>query len=202
MTKLPRPAVRLATVADAEPIADLLADAFLDYEWARWAVPADNYRERLRGLHLLYSGLLGAEANATWVTDDISSVAAWVKPGPTPISDALRTRLKEDSAALFGDRLAAVDALDAETAALRPAGPHWYLAAVGTRPDRQRQGLASLVIRAGLDACDQERLPAAVETSSERNCRFYEHLGFRAAGDRTSADGGLRSWILVRPVQR
>ncbi len=31
----PRPAVRLATVADAEPTADLLADAFLDYEWSR-----------------------------------------------------------------------------------------------------------------------------------------------------------------------
>jgi len=49
----PRPAVRLATFEDAGPIADLLADAFLDYEWSRWAVPADNRRERLRGLHLL-----------------------------------------------------------------------------------------------------------------------------------------------------
>ena len=32
----PRPTVRLATFEDAEPIADLLADAFLDYEWSRW----------------------------------------------------------------------------------------------------------------------------------------------------------------------
>ena len=55
-----RPAVRLAILEDAGPIADLLADAFLDYEWSRWAVPADNRRERLRGLHLLYAGLLGA----------------------------------------------------------------------------------------------------------------------------------------------
>ena len=77
----PRPAVRLATFEDAGPIADLLADAFLDYEWSRWAVHADNRRERLRGLHLLYAGLVGAEAGSTWVTDDISSVANWVKPG-------------------------------------------------------------------------------------------------------------------------
>ena len=55
----PRPAVRLAASEDAGPIADLLADAFLDYEWSRWAVPAGNRRERLRGLHLLYAGLLG-----------------------------------------------------------------------------------------------------------------------------------------------
>ena len=101
----PRPAVRLATFEDAEPIADLLADAFLEYEWSRWAVPADNRRERLRGLHLLYAGLVGAETGSTWVTDDISSVAAWVKPGRTPISDVLRTRLNEESAALFGDRV-------------------------------------------------------------------------------------------------
>lgn len=194
----PRPVVRLATREDAEPIADLLADAFLDYEWSRWAVPADNRRERLRGLHLLYAGLVGAETGSTWVTDDISSVVNWVKPGPTPLSDALAERLNAEAAKLFGDRLAAVDALDAETAALRPAGPHWYLATVGTRPDRRREGLASLVIRAGLDACDEAGLPAAVETSNEANCRLYESLGFRHAGDRTAPDGGLRVWVLVR----
>ena len=159
----PRPAVRLATFEDAEPIADLLADAFLDYEWSRWAVPADDRRERLRGLHLLYAGLVGAEAGSTWVTDDISSVAAWVKPGRTPISDVLRTRLDDESVALFGDRLEAVDALDAETALLRPAGPHWYLATVGTRPDRRREGLASLVIRAGW--------PPATRPASRRRSR-------------------------------
>ena len=169
----PRPAVRLATFEDAGPIADLLADAFLDYEWSRWAVPADDRRERLRGLHQLYAGLVGAETGSTWVTDDISSVVNWVRPGPTPISDVLRARLNEESAALFGDRLEAVDALDAETAPLRPAGPHWYLATVGTRPDRRHEGLASLVIRAGLAACD-----------------------------RTAPDGGLRVWVLVRPAQR
>ena len=36
------------------------------------------------------------------------------------------------------------------TTPLRPAGPHWYLATVGTRPDRRGEGLALLVIRAGL----------------------------------------------------
>ncbi len=143
----PRPVVRLATFEDAEPIADMLADAFLDYEWSRWAVPADNRRERLRGLHLLYAGLLGAEVGGTWVTDDISSVVNWVKPGGARISDALRTRLNEESAAFFGDRLEAVDALDAETLPLRPTGPYWYLATVGTRPDRRGEGLASLVGR-------------------------------------------------------
>jgi ribosomal protein S18 acetylase RimI-like enzyme len=49
---------------------------------------------------------------------------------------------------------------------------------VGTRPDRRREGLASLVIRAGLAACDEAGLPAAVETSNEANCRLYESLGF------------------------
>lgn len=72
-----RPAVRLATFEDAAPISDLLADAFLDDEWSRWAVPADNRRERLRGLHLLSAGLVGAETGSTWVTDDISTVVTW-----------------------------------------------------------------------------------------------------------------------------
>lgn len=135
------------------------------------------------------------------MTDDISSVVNWVTPGRTPISDELRARLNEESAALFGDRLEAVDALDAETTPLRPAGLHWYLATVGTRPDRRGEGLASLVVRAGLTACDQAGLPAAVETSNEANCRLYERLGFEAADDRTAPDGGLRVWVLVRPAR-
>lgn len=197
----PHPTVRLASLEDAEPIADLLADAFLDYEWSRWAIPADDRRGRLRGLHLLYAGLVGAETGSTWVTDDISAVASWVRPDRTPISDALRARLAGEPAALFGDRLESVDALDAATASLRPAGPHWYLATVGTRPDRRLEGLASRVIGAGLAACDGAGLPAAVETSNEANCRLYERLGFQIAGDRTSPDGGLRVWVLVRSAR-
>jgi hypothetical protein len=46
-----------------------------------------------RDLHLLHAGLVGAGAGSSPVTDDISSVAAWGEPGPTPISGALRARV-------------------------------------------------------------------------------------------------------------
>jgi hypothetical protein len=68
---------------------------------------------------------------------------------------------------------------------------HRVTLASGTRPSVPRLVHVS-VIHAGLDACDRAGLPAAVETSNEANCRLYERLGFRAAGDRTAPDGGLR----------
>jgi hypothetical protein len=59
------------------------------------------------------------------MTDDISSVVHWGKPGRTPISDVLRTRLNEESAESFGDRLEAGDAIDAETGVQLPPGRPW-----------------------------------------------------------------------------
>jgi ribosomal protein S18 acetylase RimI-like enzyme len=191
--------VRRATPADAEAIADTLGVAFLDCEWSRWAVPADGRLRRLRALHLLYAGLSGTQAGTTWVTDDVSSVASWVAPGSPPPPAWLRERLDREVPDLFGDRHEALDALDGETAQLRPAEPHWYLATVGTRPERRRQGLGTLVIRPGLAICDETSMQAAVETSSETNVALYERLGFNIAGDRRSGDGGLRVWVLVRP---
>jgi GNAT superfamily N-acetyltransferase len=192
------PAIRLATAADVETIADTLADAFLGYAWTAWAIPEDDRRGRLRELHRLFSGLVGVATGTTWVTEDLAAVAQWIPPSGFHVPPDLLERLTDEEPALFGDRMAAVEALDERTRAARPTRPHWWLATVGTRPERRREGLASAVLGPGLATCDVRGQLAALETSSEGTVAFYERLGFRVAATYRSPDGALPVWLMVR----
>lgn len=55
---------------------------------------------------------------------------------------------------------------------------HAYLWVVGTSPSVQGRGVGSKVMRKMLRRLDEERMPAYLETSSERNVPFYQRLGF------------------------
>ncbi|MFN8623889.1 MAG: GNAT family N-acetyltransferase [Chloroflexota bacterium] len=196
------PTVRLATPDDVEAIADTLADAFLGYAWTDWAIPADDRRGRLRELHRLFAGLVGVATGTTWVTDDVAAVAQWIPPAGFRVPPDLQERIAREEPALFGDRMAAVEALDTRTRAERPHQPHWWLATVGTRPDRRREGLASAVLAPVLRSCDERREAAALETSSEATVAFYERLGFRVTATYRSPDGGLPAWHMLREPRR
>lgn len=129
-----------------------------------------------------------------WVTDDCASAAIWLPPGSGaavwPAFDAMADELRD----LAGDRADASDAAEAETSRLRLREPHWFLAAMGTRPELQRRGLGSAVLRPVLELAEVAQL----ETSSTENLAFYATLGFEVAGELTISGGGPHVWSLVR----
>jgi ribosomal protein S18 acetylase RimI-like enzyme len=59
-----------------------------------------------------------------------------------------------------------------------PQQPHWYLVAIGVDPARQNQGQGSALMEHGLRACDQDHLPAYLESSNPRNISPYKKHGF------------------------
>ena len=56
--------------------------------------------------------------------------------------------------------------------------PHWYLLYIGSRPERQGQGLGGALLQAVLDRCDADRAPAYLEATCERNAALYRRHGF------------------------
>lgn len=191
-------APRLATIADADVVADTLAAAFETSPWTEWALPALDRVQRLRRLHYLFAGLVGAATGTTWLMDDGACVAQWIPPSGFVIPPDLRQMVVEEEAVLFGDRLDAVSDLDHETGRRRPASPHWWLATIGTRPADQRRGLGARVLRPVLDRCDHDSVGAALETSTRGNVAFYERLGFEVSASYSSPDGLLPVWLMVR----
>lgn len=115
-------------------------------------------------------------------TTDDRSAALWY--GPDPVDD--------DAQRDFVGMLAGLLGAEAATAKLRglsviPASHphdrrHWYLAAVGTRPEAQGTGSGGRVLAPVLARADAEGVACYLESSNPRNLTFYERLGFVVTG--------------------
>jgi GNAT superfamily N-acetyltransferase len=167
---------------------ETLALAFFDDPLLGWIFEnptrrADNLRSWWRWIIENAPG--HAELRAT---DDDLSAAIWY--GPDPDDSAGHT---DFPAMLIG--LIGVEAARRKLAGLavipaaRPTVRHWYLGAVGTRPNAQRRGSAVRVVRPVLDQCDAAGVLAYLESSNPRNVTFYERLGFVAV-EAISLPGG------------
>jgi ribosomal protein S18 acetylase RimI-like enzyme len=72
---------------------------------------------------------------------------------------------------------------------VHPEEPHWYLAVLGTAPEHQGKGLGSAMMAPILQRCDDEGLPAYLESSKESNIAFYGRHGFEVVGEVVVPDG-------------
>ncbi|WP_405650607.1 GNAT family N-acetyltransferase [Streptomyces sp. RK9] len=188
--------VRPATERDVPGAVRTLAHAFADYAFTRHVVAADGHDERVRRFQELFLTRVGLRYGRTWVTDDARAVAVWTTPerDPAPGFAEVGPLIEE----LAGDRASAFAAAQRALDPHRPSEPVWFLATVGVAPDAQGQGLGGVVVGAGLEAADRAGHPAFLETSSERNVRFYERLGFTVTAEVELPDDGPRTWCMRR----
>lgn len=61
--------------------------------------------------------------------------------------------------------------------------PHWYLAMIGVDPASQGRGIGSALLRQRLRTCDEQRLPAYLESSNPANLSLYQRHGFQVVGE-------------------
>lgn len=198
----PGPVVRVAEQRDVPSVAATLTVATAESRWVRWALPADGRVQRLTRLHELVSGHRGVATGTTWVTDDVSAVAAWEAPagaaGIPAVPADVAAAVEREVPRLHGDRWRAVSATEDAVTAARPAEPHWWLAALATRPSARRQGLATAVLAPVLQRCDAEVLRAATEVHTWANVRWLRRFGFVVVETTDTADGELPVYVLVR----
>jgi GNAT superfamily N-acetyltransferase len=164
--------------------AQTLARAFHDDPVFGWMLPADGSRHRrLRRFfvtELHHESLRHGAVEVACIDERVAGAAVWFPPGT-----ALAT---EASAApgymrAFGRRIVTASQYQSVAARVHPREePHWYLAFIGVDPDRQGSGVGAALLRSRLQRCDQEELPAYLESSNPKNDPLYEHFGFRVSG--------------------
>ncbi|MFE7115744.1 GNAT family N-acetyltransferase [Streptomyces sp. NPDC057654] len=188
--------VRPATGEDVPAAVRTLTRAFADYALTRHVVAADDHERRVGRTEELFLSRIGMAYGRVWVADEGRAVAVWTTPekDPSPGFAEIGPQVSE----LAGDRAAAYEAVEAALAPHRPTDPVWFLAAVAVDPEAQGRGLGGAVLRPGLEAAAAAGHPAFLETSSERNVRFYERLGFTVTADVPLPDGGPRTWCMRR----
>jgi ribosomal protein S18 acetylase RimI-like enzyme len=128
------------------------------------------------------SGRLRAKAFSTgtaWRIDGNLGGALWLPPGVKPDEDAIAAILDESVPA---EVMADVNAMFGKMAAYHPRDPHWYLPTIGIEPHLRGKGLGSALLTGALSRCDQEHMPAYLESSNSANVALYQRFGFEALG--------------------
>ena len=119
--------------------------------------------------------------------DDASAAAIWFPPGHTHLSPFRMLRAGMGAmpfkAGINGTMrfFKAMPVTEAFHKAVE--GPHWYLLALGTRPDVQGTGLGSALVELGTEQADKAEIPCYLETATESNVAFYRKRGFEVTGE-------------------
>jgi GNAT superfamily N-acetyltransferase len=113
-------------------------------------------------------------------------MGAWPEPpcGPPPGSP-LGTEVSALPGYLraFGRRFVTVAQYQSVAVSAHPrTEPHWYLAFIGVDPVQQGCGVGAALLRSRLRRCDQQALPAYLESSKLENVPLYQHFGFHVTG--------------------
>jgi ribosomal protein S18 acetylase RimI-like enzyme len=189
--------VRAARPGDFPALARMLARAFHEDPLTAWLYPHERTRPRHARRSFVVSLHRLAPQEQLWTTSDLAGAALWALPGQwredlrqslrmVPLLPPLLPRLPRTVRAM-----AAIEAA-------HPHEPHFYLSILGTDPTRRREGVASAVVRHVLDRCDEERMPAYLETATRGNVAFYARLGFRELRRLDLPGGAPPLWLLWR----
>jgi ribosomal protein S18 acetylase RimI-like enzyme len=147
---------------------------------ARWFYP--NPEDYFRWFPKFVRAFAGASIadDTAFCTTDYSGAALWLKPGAHPDEEAM-VKLVEQS--MPEDRQADVFELFERMGNGHPLEPHWYLPMIGVDTIQQNKGIGSSLMREALARCDEEGLPAYLESSNPRNISLYSRFGFEIVGE-------------------
>jgi ribosomal protein S18 acetylase RimI-like enzyme len=185
----------------ADAAAATLGEAFFDDPLLQIVAPDIATRRQWGPWFMSLPLQYGLRWGEVWGTDDMSAVAVWVPPGrgDMGLGRMLRVGLARMPLRLgwAGSRrfLQALSATEPFHKTVR--GPHWYLVAIGARPERQGQGLGSRLVQVGTSRADSAGVPCYLETGTQSNVDFYTKRGFEIVGQ-TEFDGHTLTGM-VRP---
>lgn len=190
--------IRKMTIDDCPVVAKAMARAFFDDPLQTWALPDPATRlsilEQVFDILSRYSSVPRGES----YTDATRACAAfWVPPGPFELDRAAAEAMMP-MLDLLGDANERFRAAEDTMRAHRPEEEHFYLQGLGTDPPRQGEGLASAAMQPVLTRCDEQLIPAYLESTKERNVGFYEGHGFAVVNCVDIPLGGPPLWMMWR----
>jgi ribosomal protein S18 acetylase RimI-like enzyme len=189
--------IRKAGTEDLRQVGRTMGRAFYDDPAFSWAAPNAERRKRF-GPRWFEStiGRTYLPKGEVHMTDDGSAVAVWAPPDnwQTPVSASLPL-LPLMLRATGRNLLTTLKMLTMmETRHKAQTEPHYYLPFIGTDPDHQGQGHGSALLAHMLRRCDEEGVPAYLESTSIKNQALYHRHGFKVLDEMSWPNGGPSWW--------
>lgn len=172
--------IRLAKNGENTAVQQLLTTIFDDDPLMEWFIRKDD--KRSQAYPLFFDYLINRYClpyGECWVNEQLSGAALWMPPGKWELPWRVQLATLGQVLSIFGlphlfqkfnDRRIIDQA--------HPRHPHYYLAALGVASSERQKGLGSRLLQPVLKRCDKEGTGCYLETSRERNIRFYERHGF------------------------
>lgn len=199
----PLPTVR-ATAARLAEVRNILAESFVEDPLMGWMLAEAKNTLAARRLMFGTGVRIAAREGVVELTAGGEAAALWAPPGFVK-TDGMRGFL-DDLRGLWSSWRA----LRGGTARAgrfyqtmlrgRPDEPHWYLAAIGTRPGARGRGAASALLAKQLTECDGQGLVAYLESSNAANLPLYERHGFEVLR-KVTFEGSPPIWPMLRPAR-
>jgi ribosomal protein S18 acetylase RimI-like enzyme len=174
------PNITIAKNEDRDRVISVITAGFItDPAW-RWFFPeAKQYLSTAPSLFDAFGGA-AIESKTAFVTENFEGAALWLAPGIAPDEDSLVKTLEENvSPTILQDVLGVLERMDK----YHPEEDVWYLPLIAVDPAHQGRGLGSALMKAALEKCDKQGLPAYLESSNPRNIALYERHGFDVMGE-------------------
>lgn len=187
--------VRPAHRTDISALAAVLARAFYDDPIFEWMLPQES--SRLRRSTRMFATITrhdqladGGVEVAVDAGGRVVGATLWSPPGRWQTSGLTQLRMLPGLARAFGTGLPRAGKAIETMKKHHPTEPHWYLATIGTDPDVRGGGYGHALLTSRLDRCDDEGVPAYLESSKPENVPYYQRFGFEVTGEFTvGADG-------------
>jgi ribosomal protein S18 acetylase RimI-like enzyme len=189
--------VRTATLEDAPRVADTMARAFVGEAMLRWSFPGDDFEARLRR-HFSYFDTELTRRGWVRIVAEAAGAAVWVPSDGREEEGTIGAAPPNGEGPILGDRAEHHEAFWTWVEERRPDEPHVHLSHIGVAPERQGQGLGSVLMRDGVERADAEGVPIWLETSKANNAAYYERFGFRVAVDEDAPGAGPHIWFMRR----
>lgn len=194
-------AVRVASVADAEVVTEIISQSFhSDPVWS-WAFADEDRRQQqyLRWWRPMVEVAIGH--GWVFVTVDAAAAAVWLPPGADEHGEGGREAMTALLRDLLGDRaplvVQGVDQFEAHP----PPPDAYYLSLLGTRPTHQGRGLGLGLLAENLARVDAQHAPAYLESTNPGNHERYRRAGFVDSGTYSMPAGGPPVLEMLRPAQ-
>jgi ribosomal protein S18 acetylase RimI-like enzyme len=170
-------------VALAERTAGLntIVAAFAADPLTRWMMPkADTYLTHAAAVFDAFGGA-SFDAGTAFQIADFGGAALWIPPGHDHDDgdDGVSEGLAQ---VVSADRIEEVGSVLEQMQSYHPKEPCWYLPLIGVDPHHQGRGLGAELMKYALARCDEEHLPAYLESSNPANISLYERHGFEIMG--------------------
>jgi GNAT superfamily N-acetyltransferase len=196
-----QPTLRRAERNEAALLGEILADAFAEDPVFQWLIDPNvrNRDQRMLTFFTSMSRTYLRQKKPCYIAGDGSAAAMWAAPGKWALPMSEMALEAAPQTAAFGRRLQRALRTQLQIEALHPGSPkHWYLAYLGSRQDKQGQGLGSQLLREVLSKADADGVPAYLESSNERNVPLYERHGFKVVEELRALGKGPLVWRMWR----